>query len=138
MLARRTRRKKYNNLPLFQFKISFSTFNLLMKPRRFIRKCFAIILLIVFVQKGGVELYLHNWLHTNNCKQSVPQSQDNNVASRSCNCIDDFSMPFTESLETPKHVIFSSKVESVGFQKCSTPSIHIFFCSLRGPPVSVS
>ena len=108
-----------------------------MKPTRFIQKSFAIILLLVFIQKGGVELYLHNWLHTNNYKQSLPQSQDKNVASRPCNCIDDFSMPFTESIEPPVQAIFSTEVEFISLQECSTPSSSIFFYSLRGPPVSI-
>ena|SRR5436190_1651938 len=108
-----------------------------MRQNRLIRKCFAIILLVVFAQKGGVELYLHKWVHANNSTQSRPQSQDKNVGTSPCNCIDDFSMPFTESVELPVQTIFSTEVEFVAFQKCPTFSSSIFFCFLRGPPVSI-
>jgi len=109
-----------------------------MKPNRHIQKSFAIILLLLFSQKAGVELYLHNWLHTNNSKQLPQHTPGKNVVSYSCNCLDDFSMPFAENVEPLAQTIFSTEVEFVAFQKFSAPSSSIFFYSLRGPPVSIA
>jgi len=108
-----------------------------MKPNRFIQKSFAIILLLLLIQKTGVELYLHNWFHASNYKQSVPNAPGNNVVSYSCNCFDDFSMPFTESVEPLAQPIFSTEVEFVAAVKFSIPFSSIFYYSLRGPPVSI-
>jgi len=107
-----------------------------MKPTRFIQKSFAIILLILFVQKIGVELYLHNWLHTANYRQPSPHIPGNNVVGYSCNCIDDFSMPFTETAEPLSQAIFPTHVEFIALAEFSVSSSSIFYHSLRGPPFS--
>jgi len=103
-----------------------------MKPNRLILKSFAIILLLVFSQKIGAGLYLHNWLHTTNCKQSSPIGS--NVVGYACNCVDDFSMPFAESLEPATQTIPSTEVEFISFHKFLIPLSATFFYSLRGPP----
>ncbi|MFI5188588.1 MAG: hypothetical protein ACHQF0_17780 [Chitinophagales bacterium] len=109
-----------------------------MKPNRFIQKSFAIILLLVFAQKSGIELYLHNYLHTTHYKQSIPNTSGKNVVSYPCNCIDDFSMPFADNAEPVIQTIFPKEIEFVVFHKSSALFSSIFFYSLRGPPVSIA
>jgi hypothetical protein len=106
-----------------------------MKIKRFIQKGVAIILLLVFSQKMGGGLYLHNWLHSGNCKQT-PLTGSTNIVSYSCNCIDDFSMPFAEPVvDVLPSIVFPHQV----FPFSYTPEISFsfrFFNSLRAPPVS--
>src|SRR5262252_6094726 len=105
-----------------------------MKPNRPILKCFAIVLLLTFSQKLGAGLYLHNWFHYKNFQQ-LPHSAGGNVASYSCNCVDDFSMPFADPVcETgsiapvPKQSFVSTFIQPV-------PIAVRVFKSLRGPPL---
>jgi hypothetical protein len=106
-----------------------------MKPNQHILKSFAIILLLVFSQKIGLGLYLHNWLHTNNCQQSLPIG--NNVSGYTCSCVDDFSMPFAGNLEPVTQTISTERVEFIACHKFLIPFSSTFFHSLRGPPVSI-
>jgi len=103
-----------------------------MKPNQRILKSFAIILLLVFSQKVGAGLYLHNWLHAINFEQSSPIGS--NVVKYSCNCVDDFSMPFAETLDCFDQPITSAEGEFIGFRKFLVPFSPTFFYSLRGPP----
>ncbi|MFI5188215.1 MAG: hypothetical protein ACHQF0_15905 [Chitinophagales bacterium] len=109
-----------------------------MRSGRIIQKSFAIILLLVFAQKSGVELYLHNWLHAGNYKQSLPNAPRKNVVSYSCNCIDDFSMPFAESTPEigsstaiPHQIFYSLYIRSDSFS-------FLLFNSLRAPPAIIA
>jgi len=102
------------------------------------QKSFAIIFLLLFGQKIGIELYIHNWFHTNYHKQSLPHKGDKNVVSYSCNCIDDFSTPFAEpvseivsSASIPHQIFFSSHIQSHSFSP-------LLFNSLRAPPAIVA
>jgi hypothetical protein len=104
-----------------------------MKRKQHIVKSFAIILLLVFSQKIGIGLYLHNWLHVSNYKQSS-QSHGTNVAGYGCTCVDDFSMPFTENLEPVGQTIYPIEVEFVSSHKFLIPLSATLFYSLRGPP----
>jgi len=106
-----------------------------MKPNRLIQKIFAIILLFVFSQKAVVGLYLHNWLHVTNSEHSSSNPIAPNVTSYTCNCADDFSMPFTESSACINQTISSPEAEFIGFHKFLVPFTSTFFYSLRGPPV---
>jgi hypothetical protein len=118
----------------FSYKFS-SIFMPLMKIKRYIQKGIAIILLVLFSQKMGGGLYLHNWLHSGNCKQT-PHTGHTYIISYSCNCIDDFSMPFAEPVaEVLPSIAFPHPV----FLPSYTPEISFsfrFFNSLRAPPVS--
>jgi len=104
-----------------------------MKSNRFIQKVLAIVLLLVFGQKTGAELYFHNWLHTSNYQQALPQAPSGNVVSYSCNCFDDFAMPFAEptaeitsSVIRPHQVYFSTFIQPHSFS-------FLFFNSLKAP-----
>jgi len=107
-----------------------------MKRNQFIIKSFAIILLLVFTQKVGVGLYLHNWLHTNNCQQSSPIGS--NVTGYACSCVDDFSMPFAEPIA---EIVSSVPVLHQSFISSYIQPVLTFsriFNSLRAPPTFLS
>jgi hypothetical protein len=89
-------------------------------------------------QKMGIELYLHNLLHTKNCSQPSSGLPHINTVSYSCNCIDDFTMPFTptEVVELPAKL--TSYIDITFSYKESFSSILHLFNSLRAPPVSFS
>jgi len=123
--------KKLAFAVLLQFS---STFIPLMKTGSFTHKIFAIVLLLVFAQKMGGGLYLHNWLHVKNCEQSIPKTAGKNITSYSCNCIDDFSMPFTENDEKIVGVISALNIEYSSSFKSLIPLSSSFFFSLRAPP----
>ena len=103
-----------------------------MRSNRPTLKIFAIILLLVFSQKIGGGLYLHNWLHSNNCRET--QSTGTNVSGYNCSCIDDFSMPFAENPETIVQTISSTEAEFISFYKFLVPLSPALFNSQRGPP----
>lgn len=91
-----------------------------MQVRSFIIRCAAIFLLLVFSQKSGAGLLLHNALHTE--------------SSITCSCIDDFLMPFTEADQPAIALIPEKHQLPVAF---FADDIHFHtsvFTSLRGPP----
>lgn len=107
-----------------------------MKARLFILRCAAFLLILVFSQKAGTGLFLHNLLHTQKIIDQHPDKEDqkNKDLSYACGCIDDFFMPFDETqikictdpvLPVANPVIYFR--ESILFQ---TP----LYSSLRGPP----
>jgi hypothetical protein len=105
----------------------------LMKATRLIRKCFAIALLLVFSQKIGGGLYLHNWLHAKNFQQPF-QSTGAHVTGYSCNCVDEFSMPFIGAPEKLPQIIAPIQCEHFVSYKLAIPfSTHRYYL-LRGPP----
>jgi hypothetical protein len=97
-------------------------------------KVLAVILLLAFSQKIGIGLYLHNWLHVKNSKQSS-QPGSVNVVSYNCTCVDDFSMPFAENPEKVSQIIPSIRFEFNPSYKSLIPLSSTFFYSLRGPPL---
>jgi hypothetical protein len=110
-----------------------STFTLLMRSNRLTLKGFAIILLLVFCQKAGGGLYLHNWLHSNTCKQS-PHPAGEVVSGYNCSCIDDFSMPFADNPEKVYQPASSMEIEFVPSYQSFVPFSSPLFQSLRAPP----
>ncbi|MEO5563386.1 MAG: hypothetical protein ABIR18_08125 [Chitinophagaceae bacterium] len=105
-----------------------------MKKRSFILRFAAFLLLLIFTQKMGGSLLLHNLLHIS---ANVPAKQSDNSNKEikyACNCIDDFLMPFVEadepvisSVVTVSIVVNTFLPESVSFPSHS-------FISQRGPP----
>jgi hypothetical protein len=105
----------------------------LMRSNRLTVKSLAIVLLLVFCQKVGGGLYLHNWLHSNTCKQSSHTTGDV-ISGYNCSCIDDFSMPFADDAEKPSQPGISIKTEFNPSHNSSIPFSSTFFHSLRAPP----
>jgi len=110
-----------------------------MKARRFILRCATIALLLVFSQKVGVGLFLHNLFHNQDVSRPFlpSQKEGSREISFACNCIDDFLMPFTEADKavlpapvTEYQTPASSFRASISFQP-------VISSSLRGPPALV-
>src|SRR5262245_46238354 len=103
-----------------------------MRSNRLTVKCLAIILLLVFCQKVGGGLYLHNWLHANACKQ-YSHTAGETVSGYNCSCIDDFSMPFADNEEKISQPAIPVKTEFTPSYNSLIPFSSRFFHSLRAP-----
>src|SRR5436853_6736736 len=104
-----------------------------MRQNRLISNLIAIVLLLAISQKIGFEIFYHNWQHSKNCSSTLPRSAPA-IFGANCNCIDDFSMPFTE---TDEQILCSAPAFLQQFG--SSPIVSIlnslhFFNSLRAPP----
>jgi hypothetical protein len=119
--------KEFNIVPIS------STFTLSMRSNRLTVKSFAIILLLLFCQKVGGGLYLHNWLHANACKETS-QSTGSTVTGYNCSCIDDFSMPFADNPETIYQRVPLIETEFLHPGISFVPFSSRLFHSLRAPP----
>lgn len=109
-----------------------------MKARRFILRCATFALLLVFSQKVGVGLFLHNLFHNQRISRPFqPSKEGGKEISFACNCIDDFLVPFTE----PEEIILSTPAmeyeTSQRSFRASIPFQPVIFSSLRGPPALV-
>ena len=104
-----------------------------MKPKQFITKFLAFICLLVLSQKMGVGLYLHNLLHSKDYKASAA---GNRTAQYSCNCIEDFTMPFTETNVVELPTVVDSHFEYTSFYKETILFSFHFYNSLRAPPIA--
>jgi len=116
----------------FHIVLISSTFMLLMRSNRLTVKSFAVIILLVFCQKAGGGLYLHNWLHASACKQYTHNAET--VTGYNCSCIDDFSMPFADNPETVYQRVPLIETEFVLSGNSFVRFSSILFHSLRAPP----
>jgi hypothetical protein len=104
-----------------------------MRKSRLLSNLVAIVLLVALSQKIGFGIFYHNWQHSKACDTTLPLSSSS-VNGANCNCIDDFSVPFTGSsiyvftAPTIYPCLFlSSSIEfSSNFYRC--------FHALRAPP----
>ena len=108
-----------------------------MRLNRQIQNILAILFLLMLGQKMGVGLTLHNIFHSKNYNQSSANT-DNNSSNYSCNCIDDFTMPFTETEAVDIPLAPVSYFEFIAFYKVTESYTSDLFTSLRAPPVSAS
>jgi hypothetical protein len=99
-------------------------------------------LILAFLQKLGLELWLHNWLHETTVTTSVGPTQKGKPLLQQqkikCNCIDDALTPLMESDPVdlspdprPSNPIFAATYSS-------WLSIDKEFSALRGPPAAGS
>lgn len=108
-----------------------------MKARMLILQCASFLLLLVFSQKVGGGLFLHNLLHNQDTVipyQPVKQDSNSKEISFACNCIDDFLMPFTEAeeivLPQPVTEHFTPRAHFIA----GTSFRPVIAANLRGPP----
>jgi hypothetical protein len=110
-----------------------------MKARPFILRCAAFFLILVFSQKSGAGLFLHNLLHAKNfiAEHPVNEDQKSKDLGYACTCIDDFFMPFDEAVETvcPQPVLYPDT--PLQFFEESVPFHTAIFSFLRGPPAEM-
>ena len=106
-----------------------------MRARPFILKIAAFLLIIVFSQKAGAGLFIHELFHTDKTSTEFPlQSDGKNQSGYACTCIDDFLMPFVEADE--QVCIQPLSVPASPFTSFSDdiPFVATIHSSLRGPP----
>lgn len=93
-------------------------------------------MLLVFTQKMGGSLLLHNLLHTSS---SAPSKQNDNTKeiNYACSCIDDFLVPFVEADEPVVSPVITQSIVVNTFlhESISFPSHN--FISQRGPPAGI-
>lgn len=101
------------------------------------KKLISFFLLLVFLQKAGGTLFLHNALHTKNCNSEFPAGHhEKNISAANCTCIDDFMMPFAGSSEI---IIPSIPVVHQQIHIAYSEQLYFhtsLFSSLRAPPVA--
>jgi hypothetical protein len=110
-----------------------------MKGRSFILRCAAFFLLLIFSQKAGTGLLLHNLLHTTQTVNDLPGQNDSNKkeSNYACNCIDDFLMPFTQADEPVIAAVMEKPAIHAAYQLPVILFISTVHSSLRGPPASI-
>jgi hypothetical protein len=103
-----------------------------------ITKITAVFLILVFSQKMGMSLYLHNWLHTAKQDAAASQPLSGQEVKFACGCINDFTLPLAETAvpEISVPVITISKPLSAPL--LSFPTVYKYFRSLRAPPVCIA
>ena len=108
-----------------------------MKARKLILQCASFLLLLVFSQKVGGGLFLHNLLHSQDTSRPFqPVKQDRNAKeiSFACNCIDDFLMPFTETEDVLLRQPFTGHSLPRTYFVTGTFFRPVIAANLRGPP----
>lgn len=68
-----------------------------MRSHPFRLRLLAFCLLLIFSQKAGVGLVLHNLFHGNNGKTAAEKHPESRSISFDCSCKDDLSLPFEEA-----------------------------------------
>ena len=111
-----------------------------MKGRAVIKPRIAFFLLLVFFQQMGAGLFIHNSLHG---KAPISQSpiKKNESAKEigfSCNCVDNFLMPFVEGAQSAILVKFYTHSKPVDAYTDHSYFTSLIFSALRGPPVFIS
>jgi len=103
-----------------------------------IRKIIAVLLLILFLEKAELRLFIHNHFHESITNISFSKKDTTNAAILSsvhCDCLDDFFIPLALTDETlvPSPAIRYNKVVNIVSEshKSIAPRFSVW---LRGPP----
>lgn len=96
-------------------------------------------MMLVFSQKTGAGLFLHNLLHTDTAAQSGSSRPDEKGRefSYACSCIDDFMMPMATSDQPELVAPVAAPVSRVIVYRESIPFVSLSYSSLRGPPAGM-
>ena len=107
-----------------------------MRKHSLILRFAAFLLILVFSQKAGAGLLLHNLLHKTTTDSKIPGQENgkSNELSFNCNCIDDFLIPFAEAEEPVCSELVLSHVVPFIFFDDYIPFHTTVFSPLRGPP----
>lgn len=111
-----------------------------MSGNRGIKNICVFLLMLVFSQKMGMGLYLHNCLHTSKQQHTATtNSTPGDEVKFACGCVDDFTVPFTELPALPQvPVLIPVVIAPVVAPIVSFQSIHKYFRSLRAPPAFIA
>lgn len=104
-----------------------------------ILRSIAFFLLLVFSQKIGAGLLLHNLFHDNVVSNKTPdkQHEEGKGTNYTCTCVDDLLMPFTAAAERVyfmPFIVFAGKVEFIEENISFYKPVLSF---LRGPPANI-
>jgi len=106
-----------------------------MKVRSFILRFAAFFLILIFSQKAGAGLFYHDLFHKISSTE-LPAGHEKEI-SYNCTCIDDFLMPFAETVTASDAAPVSKYITVVEVYKellLFQTSVH---SSLRGPPAFI-
>jgi hypothetical protein len=109
-----------------------------MAGNRTIQKIATLLLILVFSQKMGMGLYLHNWLHASKSHSTASTPLSNDELKYACSCINDFTAPLTETTvqELPPPIV--AVHVPVAVRAFTLPVVYKHFRSLRGPPALIA
>ncbi|MDH7460224.1 hypothetical protein QEG73_03005 [Chitinophagaceae bacterium 26-R-25] len=94
-----------------------------------------VLMLLVFTQKMGLRLWLHNWYHTEQANEKKDPLSSSEDKSFKCDCIDDFLMPLDETPVFSLHVPTQEFTTIFSIYNPPFSSAERIFCSLKGPPM---
>ncbi len=104
-----------------------------MKRPSLILRLAAFLMLAVFSQKMGGGLLVHNLLHTQS-PTSSQQDEKNKDINYACSCVDDFLMPFDESIQPELAAQLQAPIAQYSFYTSNVYTYRTFHFSRRGPP----
>ena len=109
-----------------------------MANNRVIQKIATLLLILVFSQKMGIGLYLHNWLHASKSHTTAASPLTNEELKYACSCITDFTAPLTETAvqELPQPV--TTVFVPASIPVVALPIVYKHFHSLRAPPALIA
>ena len=107
------------------------------RSRPAILRIAAFLMILVFLQKAGAGLFIHEIFHTDKKTESSIPSGEKNQQGYSCTCIDDFLMPFIETDEPVCSFIPLATASPVTYFNEAIPYIAPLYSSLRAPPASM-
>lgn len=100
------------------------------------------LLILIFFQKMGLELWLHNWLHETIITTSVNTTPKGKASLQhqrvKCNCIDDALSPLIEADVVDYDAPAQASMRLVATAYFSWLSAERELSSLRGPPAAHS
>jgi hypothetical protein len=105
-----------------------------MKFRPLILKFAAIFMLLVFLQKTGAGLFVHNLFHQQGTAPTEKQNEQSTELSYACSCMDDFLLPFEPASAiayAAPFIQYQSFTTTFAAQLIITA---VPYSSLRGPP----
>ena len=107
----------------------------------------ALVLILVFTQKLGLGIWMHNWLHEARVPAGVVLHDDRERKGQSlpdidkitanCHCIDDFLVPLVEAPVVKAPVPVREFVVIPFVYRAEFSTVFSSFASLRGPPAAV-
>jgi len=93
----------------------------------------AMLLLLVFCQKAGLRLWMHNWLHESKIAHNSSAHGSENLKLK-CDCFDDAMMPLLEApsivIPSPVRQLTALTLDRYSPIRCADK----VYYSLKGPP----
>jgi hypothetical protein len=103
-----------------------------------IRKITAVLLLLLFLEKAELRLWIHDCLHESNKEVSIKNDKvtDKHFSKIGCDCLEDFFVPLTYTEEIsiiPPPAIDYNGLFTIHYKSFISSSLCFYFL-LRGPP----